>query len=105
MVNDRRSAVVEPRSPQQNELVEALPAADLNRISPHLILAKLSSGRVLYEPGDVMHSAYFPTDSTVSLLYLMISGASAEIGIIGNEGVVGVSLFMGGGAHRVARWF
>jgi CRP-like cAMP-binding protein len=100
IVNDRRSVVVEPRSPQQNKLLEALPAADLNRISPHLGLIELSVGQVLYEPGVAMHSAYFPTDSIVSLLYLMINGASAETGIIGNEGVVGVSLFMVGQGTR-----
>ena len=83
-------------SPQKNLLLGALPAEDFERISKNLVLAELSLGQVLYEPGVAMHSAYFPTDSIVSLLYIMLNGASAEIGIIGNEGVVGVSLFMAG---------
>jgi CRP-like cAMP-binding protein len=87
---------VEPQSPQKNKLLGALPAADLQRVSPHLVLVEFALGEVLYEPGVPMHSAYFPTDSIVSLLYVMINGASSEIGIVGNEGVVGVSLFMVG---------
>jgi CRP-like cAMP-binding protein len=87
---------VEPRAPQQNKLLGALPSADFDQISPHLVLVKLALGQVLYEPGVLMRSAYFPIDSIVSLLYVMINGASTEIGIIGNEGVVGVSLFMVG---------
>lgn len=87
---------MEPRSPQQNKLLGALPSADFERISPDLVLVDLSLGQVLYEPSVLMHHAYFPIDSIVSLLYVMINGDSAEIGIIGNEGVVGVSLFMAG---------
>lgn len=87
---------MEPRAPQQNKLLGALPPADFKHISPHLALVNLSLGQVLYEPGVLMRSAYFPIDCIVSLIYVMINGASTEIGIIGNEGVVGVSLFMVG---------
>jgi CRP-like cAMP-binding protein len=87
---------VDRHSPQQNKLLGALPSGDLERVAPHLALVELSLAEVLYEPGVVMRNAYFPTDSIVSLLYVMINGASTEIGIIGNEGVVGVSLFMVG---------
>jgi CRP-like cAMP-binding protein len=88
---------VEPLyTPQRNAILGSLPAADLGRVSPHLELVELSLGEVLYEPSVPMHSAYFPVDSIVSLLYVMINGDSSEIGIVGYDGVVGVSLFMAG---------
>ena len=83
-------------SPNQNHLLAALPAAELERLSPHLGLVPMRLGEILYEPGGQMQHAYFPTTSIVSLHYVMESGASAETAGVGNEGVVGISLFMGG---------
>ena len=85
-----------PHSPQQNHLLAALPPAELERLSAHLGLVPLRLGEILYEPGGQMQHAYFPTTSIVSLHYVMESGASAETAGVGNEGVVGISLFMGG---------
>jgi len=73
-----------------------LPAADLGRLLPHLKLVPMPLGEVLYESGILLRHVYFPVDSIVSLLYVMADGASAEIAVVGNEGVIGVSLFMGG---------
>ncbi|HUS24824.1 MAG TPA: Crp/Fnr family transcriptional regulator [Candidatus Binatia bacterium] len=84
--------------PQHNHLLAALPAEVQLRLFPHLELAPMKLGEVLYESGDAMRHVYFPTDSIVSLLYVMESGASAEISVVGNEGLIGVSLFMGGGS-------
>lgn len=83
-------------SPLQNHLLAALPVEVQNRLFPELELAPLPLGKVLYESGDVLRHVYFPTDSIVSLLYVMESGASAEISVVGNEGLIGVALFMGG---------
>ena len=82
--------------PQQNHLLAALPADVQQRLFPHLELVPLPLGKVLYESGDALRHVYFPTDSIVSLLYVMESGASAEISVVGNEGLIGVALFMGG---------
>ncbi len=82
--------------PQQNHLLDALPASDYARISSHLELIPMQLGDVLYEPGVRLRYVYFPTTSIVSLLYVMEDGASAEIAIVGNEGILGISLFMGG---------
>src|SRR5579872_5525754 len=82
--------------PQQNHLLAALAPAERERIFPHLQLVEMPLGKVLYESGDVLRHVYFPTDSIVSLLYVMADGASAEISVVGNEGLIGVSLFMGG---------
>jgi CRP-like cAMP-binding protein len=82
--------------PRQNHLLAALPAADFERLQPQLKLVPLPLGEALYEPGIGLRYVYFPTDSIVSLLYVMADGASAEIAVVGNEGVIGVSLFMGG---------
>src|SRR4051812_16891483 len=82
--------------PRQNGLLNALPAADYDRIGAHLELVPMKLGDVLYEPGGRMHYVYFPTTSIVSLLYVLEDGASAEIAIVGNDGILGVSLFMGG---------
>jgi CRP-like cAMP-binding protein len=84
-------------SPNQNHLLAALPAAEFERLVGQLQWMPLPLGEVLYEPGIQMQHAYFPTTAIVSLHYVMESGASAEIASVGNEGVVGVSLFMGGG--------
>ena len=85
-----------PQRPQQNRLLAVLPAADQERLFPKLELVPLPLGDVLYESGSRLSHVYFPTISIVSLLYVMENGASAEIAVVGNEGVVGVSLFMGG---------
>jgi len=80
----------------QNHLLDALPQGDYERIEAHLELVPLGLGDVLYEPGIKLRYVYFPTTSIISLLYVMEDGASAEIAIVGNEGILGVSLFMGG---------
>ena len=85
-----------PYSPRQNRLLAALPMTDYKRLLPHLELATLPLGEVLYESGSQLLHVYFPTTSIVSLLYVMENGSSAEIAVVGNEGIVGVSLFMGG---------
>jgi CRP-like cAMP-binding protein len=86
----------DPHDPRQNHLLAALPAEDYARLLPDLEWVPTPLGHVLYEPGVQMRHVYFPTTSIVSLLYVMEDGASAEIAVVGNEGVVGVSLFMGG---------
>lgn len=83
-------------SPKQNHLLAALPAEIFNRIIPHLELIAMPLGEVLYESGGQLHHVYFPTTAIVSLYYVMEDGASAEIAGVGNEGVLGISLFMGG---------
>tara|TARA_R110002110_G_scaffold108904_2_gene271773 strand:+ start:740 stop:1468 length:729 start_codon:yes stop_codon:yes gene_type:complete len=83
-------------APQQNRLLQALSPDVQERIFPLLELVPLPLGKSIYESGDTMRHVYFPTDSIVSLLYVMESGDSAEISVVGNEGVVGISLFMGG---------
>jgi CRP-like cAMP-binding protein len=83
-------------SPDQNRLLDALPRAERERIFPHLHLVPLPQGAVLYESGDEQRYIYFPTDSIVSLLYVLKDGASAEIAVVGNDGAIGVALFMGG---------
>lgn len=82
--------------PRDNQLLAALPAQEFERWHPHLEAVTLSLGQVLYESGDAMRYVYFPTTAIVSLLYVMEDGASAEIAVVGLEGMVGVSLFMGG---------
>jgi len=82
--------------PRQNHLLRALPAAESERLFPHLELVPMPLGNVLYESGTTLRHVYFPTTSIVSLLYVMEDGASAEIAVVGNEGMVGVALFMGG---------
>lgn len=82
--------------PAQNHLLAGLPAAELAGLGADLELAPLRLGDMLYEPGAQMQHAYFPTTAIVSLHYVMASGASAEASGVGNEGVVGISLFMGG---------
>ena len=83
-------------SPNQNHLLAALPAAEFERLVAHLEPVQLPLGETLYEPGGQLRHAYFPTTAIVSLHYVMESGASSESAGVGNEGVVGVSLFMGG---------
>jgi CRP-like cAMP-binding protein len=86
----------DPHRPQQNALLAALSAAECKRLAQDLELVPLALGQVLYESGETMSHAYFPIDCVVSLLYVMKNGESAEIAIIGNEGVIGIALFMGG---------
>ncbi len=83
-------------TPAQNDLLAALPAADYERLLPDLELVPLPLGMVVYESGGKLDYVHFPTDCIVSLLYVMKDGASAEIAVVGHEGLVGVALFMGG---------
>ena len=83
-------------SPNQNHLLAALPTAEFERLAPHLELVPMLLGETLYEPGGQLSHVYFPTTAIVSLLYVMESGLSAEIAGVGNEGILGISLFMGG---------
>ena len=83
-------------NPVENHLLAALPPAERERIFPHLKLVPMPLGKVLYESGDTLRHVYFPTDCIVSLLYVMEDGASAEISVVGNEGLIGIALFMGG---------
>jgi CRP-like cAMP-binding protein len=83
-------------NPSQNHLLAALPDADFARLAPHLELVDMPLGEVLYGPGARMQHAFFPTSAIVSLHYVTESGASAETAGVGNEGVVGIALFMGG---------
>ncbi|BDI05125.1 Crp/Fnr family transcriptional regulator [Sphaerotilus microaerophilus] len=82
--------------PKDNQLLASLPAAEWQRWLPLLEWVELPLGQVLYESGRPMSHVYFPTTAIVSLLYVMESGASAEIAVVGNEGLVGIALFMGG---------
>jgi len=81
---------------KENHILAALSANELLRIAPYLEVVHLPIGQVLYESGCKLHHAYFPTSAIVSLLYDMENGSSSEIAGVGNEGVLGVALFMGG---------
>ena len=81
---------------QRNLLLAGLSPEERNRLLPHLQLVAMPLGKVLYESGDVLRHVYFPVDCIVSLLYVMENGESAEISVVGNEGLVGIALFMGG---------
>jgi len=83
-------------SPNQNQLLAALPDGEFAALSPHLELLPLALGELLYAPGRQLQHAYFPTNAVVSLHYVTVSGASAETAGVGNEGMVGIALFMGG---------
>jgi CRP-like cAMP-binding protein len=85
-----------PYDPRQNGVLAALGSDERQRIYPHLQLVPMPLGKVLYEPGDTQQHVYFPTDCIVSLLYVMEDGASAEISVVGKEGLIGIALFMGG---------
>jgi CRP-like cAMP-binding protein len=89
-------AVSRRPNPKQNHLLAALPAADYKRLQPDLELMALPLGWPVYEAGGRLGYVYFPTNSIISLLYVMENGASAEIAITGNDGLVGIALFMGG---------
>jgi CRP-like cAMP-binding protein len=83
-------------SPQQNKILDALPPPERDRLFSHLTPVELPLGTVLYESGDALRHIYFPTDSIISLLYVLNNGSSAEIAVVGNDGAIGVALFMGG---------
>jgi CRP-like cAMP-binding protein len=91
-----RLAVTNAHDPKQNRLLAALPTVEFTRLQPNLELVPMPLGHVLYESGSELRHVYFPTTSIVSLLYVMEDGASAEIAVVGNEGIIGVALFMGG---------
>jgi hypothetical protein len=84
-------------TPQQNHLLGALPADKYGRLFSHLELVPMLLGDVLYESGEELRYVYFPTTCIVSKFYVMENGASTEIAVVGNEGLIGISLFMGGG--------
>ena len=86
----------EVANPKQNHLLDALQSAEFDRLSPNLELVEMSLGKVLYESGGMLEHVYFPTNSIISLLYVMENGSAAEIAVVGNEGILGISLFMGG---------
>jgi CRP-like cAMP-binding protein len=86
----------DPQDLPRNHLLAGLSLQERNRLFPHLQLVAMALGQALYEPGDLPRYVYFPVDCIVSLLYVMEDGASAEISVVGNDGVVGVALFMGG---------
>ena len=90
------STLSAPLSSNQNRLLAVLPVETLERISPHLELISMPLGQILYESGGLLQQVYFPTTAIVSLHYLMENGASTEIAGVGNEGMLGISLFMGG---------
>ena len=84
------------QSPNQNHLLAALPAAEFERLAPHLEPVEMRLGDVLYESGGLLQHVYFPTTAILSLHYVMENGSSSEIAGVGNEGMLGISLFMGG---------
>ncbi len=96
MPADKSQSAASNQSPQRNRLLAALPAADYARLLPHLEPVSLELGKALYESGSHQGYVFFPTNSIVSLLYVMEDGSSAEIAVVGNEGLVGIALFMGG---------
>ncbi|HZP66931.1 MAG TPA: Crp/Fnr family transcriptional regulator [Rudaea sp.] len=83
--------------PLDNRLLAALPEAEFSRLAPHLECVEMPVGKILYESGSRFNYVYFPTSAIVSILYVMADGASAEIAVVGSEGIVGLALFMGGG--------
>ncbi|MDM0115983.1 Crp/Fnr family transcriptional regulator [Variovorax sp. J22R133] len=85
-----------PPDPLKNHLLSALADAERQRLFPEIEAVDMPLGQVLYESGRTLSHVYFPTTAIVSLLYVMENGASAEIAVVGNEGIVGISLFMGG---------
>ncbi len=96
MAVDRESPMHGSHDPRQNHLLAALPADEFARLSRYLELVPMPLGHVLSESGIPMRHVYFPTTAIVSRLYVLADGASDEIAVVGNEGVIGVSLFMGG---------
>jgi CRP-like cAMP-binding protein len=83
-------------STTQNHILAAFPTAEYERLAPHLELVPMPLGQVLCESGAQLHHVYFPTTAIISMLYVLEDGASAEIAVVGNEGILGISIFMGG---------
>jgi CRP-like cAMP-binding protein len=98
VIKKSTTSVPKVPDPLANQLLAALPDAEWQRWLPQLEWVDMPLGHVLYESGSTLKHVYFPTTAIVSLLYVMENGASAEIAVVGNEGLVGVSLFMGGGS-------
>ena len=88
--------MVSTKNAKQNQLLAAMPEAEWKRWLPDIEAIDLPLGKVLYEPGSTLTHVYFPTTAIISMLYVLENGASAEIAVVGNEGLVGISLFMGG---------
>lgn len=92
----RNTTTTDQHRPQKNALFAALSAAAVNRLADDLELVPLTLGQVLHESGETMSHPYFPIDCVVSLLFVMKNGESAEIAVVGYEGMIGIALFMGG---------
>src|SRR5918992_2367405 len=90
------SLSTQPNAPNENRLLAALPEEDYAHLLPHLEPLTFALGEIVYEPGGHLNYLYFPTTSIVSLVYTMENGSTAEMGLVGNDGVVGIALFMGG---------
>ena len=90
------SLSAQPNAPNENRLLAALPGEDYAHLLPHLEPLTFALGEIVYEPGGHLNYLYFPTTSIVSLVYTMEDGSTAEMGLVGNDGVVGIALFMGG---------
>lgn len=88
--------MLDPINAKKNKLLAVLPDSEWQNLLPHIEWVDLPLGKVIYESGSTMSHVYFPTTAIVSLLYVMENGSSAEIAVVGNEGIVGISLFMGG---------
>ena len=88
--------MVSTKNVKQNQLLAAMPEAEWKRWLPNIEAVDLPLGKVLYEPGATLGHVYFPTTAIISLLYVLENGASAEIAVVGNEGLIGIALFMGG---------
>ena len=87
--------------PYQNHLLEKLTKCEFDRLSPNLELVSLALGQIMYESGEKPHYVYFPASGIISLLNVMENGASAEIAVVGNEGILGITVFMGGGSTPI----
>jgi CRP-like cAMP-binding protein len=97
VVGKKKGAIMpSPHNPLQSHILAALPRIERERLFPHMELVPMPLGDVLYESGIKLKHVYFPTTSIVSLLYVMEDGSSAEIAVVGNEGIIGLALFMGG---------
>jgi CRP-like cAMP-binding protein len=94
--SDSMAATSDREEAQENHLLAGVKTDELARLLPGLQLISLPLGKVLYESGEKMHYVYFPTTAIISLLYIMENGSSAEIGVVGNDGMVGIAIFMGG---------
>lgn len=94
--------MADPHNPRQNHLLNALPNAELERLFPELEFVHMPLGKVVYESGELLRHVYFPTTCIISLLYVTENGSSAEIAMVGKEGLLGISIYMGGNTttHR-----